>query len=77
MEISSLHLLCEGQVKCLAMQLLSALAAVHENFILHRDLKQTNLLLDKNGACPSCVVCKHMRRKLLPHASESRFVDSE
>ena len=37
----------EGQVKCLAMQLLSALAAVHENFILHRDLKQTNLLLDK------------------------------
>ena len=44
----------EGQVKCLAMQLLSALAAVHENFILHRDLKQTNLLLDKNGVLKLC-----------------------
>ena len=44
----------EGQVKCLAMQLLSALAAVHENFILHRDLKQTNLLLDRNGVLKLC-----------------------
>jgi len=43
-----------GQVKCLAMQLLSALAAVHECFILHRDLKQTNLLLDKNGILKLC-----------------------
>ncbi len=44
----------EGQVKCLAMQLLSALAAVHECFTLHRDLKQTNLLLDKNGILKLC-----------------------
>ena len=44
----------EGQVKCLAMQLLSALSAVHENFILHRDLKQTNLLLDRNGVLKLC-----------------------
>ena len=71
----------EGQVKCLATQLLSALAAVHECFVLHRcvvgplnapaadrtvgvplmarlagcrDLKQTNLLLDKNGVLKLC-----------------------
>ena len=44
----------EGQVKCLAMQLLSALVAVHECFVLHRDLKQTNLLLDKNGVLKLC-----------------------
>jgi len=44
----------EPQVKCLAMQLLSALAAVHECFVLHRDLKQTNLLLDKNGVLKLC-----------------------
>ena len=44
----------ESQVKCLAMQLLSALAAVHESFVLHRDLKQTNLLLDKNGVLKLC-----------------------
>jgi len=44
----------ESQVKCLAMQLLSALAAVHECFVLHRDLKQTNILLDKNGILKLC-----------------------
>ena len=44
----------EQQVKCLAMQLLSALTAVHECFVLHRDLKQTNLLLDKNGVLKLC-----------------------
>ena len=44
----------EAQVKCLAMQLLSALAAAHECFVLHRDLKQTNLLLDRNGVLKIC-----------------------
>jgi len=69
----------EAQVKCLAMQLLSALSAVHECFVLHRcappdsfarpsctlltrawcaagprDLKPTNLLLDKNGVLKLC-----------------------
>ena len=44
----------EAQVKCLAMQLLSALAAAHECFVLHRDLKQTNLLLDRNGVLKLC-----------------------
>ena len=44
----------EPQVKCLAMQLLSALAAVHECYVLHRDLKQTNLLIDKNGVLKLC-----------------------
>lgn len=44
----------EAQVKCLSMQLLSALAAVHANFVLHRDLKQTNLLLDADGVLKLC-----------------------
>ena len=44
----------EAQVKSLAMQLLSALVAVHECFVLHRDLKQTNLLLDRNGVLKLC-----------------------
>ena len=36
------------------MQLLSALSAVHDCHVLHRDLKQTNLLLDKNGVLKLC-----------------------
>lgn len=44
----------EPQVKSLAIQLLSALAAVHDCFVLHRDLKQTNLLLDRNGVLKLC-----------------------
>ena len=34
-----------GEVKCLMMQLLRAVAHLHDNWILHRDLKTSNLLL--------------------------------
>ncbi len=38
-----------GEVKCLMIQLLSAIAHLHDNWILHRDLKTSNLLLSHNG----------------------------
>ena len=38
-----------GEVKCLMLQLLSAVAHLHDNWILHRDLKTSNLLLSHNG----------------------------
>ena len=38
-----------GEVKCLLIQLLSAIAHLHDNWILHRDLKTSNLLLSHNG----------------------------
>lgn len=38
-----------GEVKCLMTQLLSAVAHLHDNWILHRDLKTSNLLLSHNG----------------------------
>lgn len=44
----------EGQIKCLFMQLLSALAALHEQWVVHRDLKQTNLLLTKGSVLKLC-----------------------
>ena len=34
-----------GEVKCLILQLLRAVAHLHDNWILHRDLKTSNLLL--------------------------------
>jgi len=38
-----------GEVKCLMVQLLSAIHHLHDNWILHRDLKSSNLLLSHNG----------------------------
>lgn len=41
--------LTEPQVKCYMLQLLSGLQHCHEQGILHRDIKGSNLLIDKNG----------------------------
>ncbi|GLV39462.1 pitslre [Carabus blaptoides fortunei] len=38
-----------GEVKCLLKQLLGAVAHLHDNWILHRDLKTSNLLLSHKG----------------------------
>merc|ERR1719278_679151 len=38
-----------GEVKCLMQQLLRAISHLHDNWILHRDLKSSNLLLSHNG----------------------------
>ena len=39
----------ESEVKCLAMQLLSAIEHVHNNWIVHRDIKLSNLLYNAKG----------------------------
>lgn len=41
--------LTEPQVKTYMLQLLSALQHCHDNGILHRDIKGSNLLIDKHG----------------------------
>ncbi|GLT74608.1 hypothetical protein SLA2020_463960 [Shorea laevis] len=41
--------LTEPQIKCYMLQLLSGLQHCHERGILHRDIKGSNLLIDKNG----------------------------
>ncbi|KAM1880990.1 hypothetical protein ACFX13_002651 [Malus domestica] len=47
--ISSPEGLTEPQVKCYMHQLLSGLQHCHERGIIHRDIKGSNLLLDKSG----------------------------
>ena len=37
------------EIKCLLIQLLKAISHLHDNWILHRDLKTSNLLLSHNG----------------------------
>ncbi|MGH0116334.1 UNVERIFIED_CONTAM: hypothetical protein FKN15_003514 [Acipenser sinensis] len=39
----------EAQVKCIILQLLKGLHYLHENFIVHRDLKVSNLLMTDKG----------------------------
>lgn len=41
--------LTEPQIKCYMHQLLSGLQHCHEKGILHRDIKGSNLLIDRNG----------------------------
>merc|ERR1712059_69425 len=38
-----------GEVKCLMVQLLRAIHHLHDNWILHRDIKASNLLLSHKG----------------------------
>lgn len=39
----------EAQVKCIMMQLLKGLEFLHHRFIVHRDLKVSNLLMTDSG----------------------------
>ena len=41
-----------GQVKCLMQQLLSGVEYMHRHWVIHRDLKTSNLLLDNRHRPP-------------------------
>lgn len=44
----------EGEAKCLFKQLLSAVAWLHSRWIVHRDLKLSNLLYSNSGQLKLC-----------------------
>ena len=43
-----------AEVKCLMLQLLSGVAYLHENWVLHRDLKTANILYTNKGQLKIC-----------------------
>ena len=43
-----------GQIKCLMQQLLEGVAFLHHRWVIHRDLKTSNLLYSNNGQLKIC-----------------------
>ena len=43
-----------SEIKCIVRQLLSALAYMHEHWIIHRDLKTPNILINNDGRACLC-----------------------
>ncbi|XP_052180679.1 cyclin-dependent kinase G-2-like isoform X2 [Diospyros lotus] len=44
----------EKEVKCLMLQLLEGVKYLHDNWVLHRDLKTSNILLNNSGKLKIC-----------------------
>lgn len=44
----------QSEVKCLMIQLLEGIKYLHDNWVLHRDLKTSNLLLNNRGELKIC-----------------------
>ncbi|XP_047071027.1 cyclin-dependent kinase G-2-like isoform X1 [Lolium rigidum] len=44
----------QSEVKCLVLQLLEGVKYLHDNWVLHRDLKTSNLLLNNRGELKIC-----------------------
>ncbi|XP_074560639.1 cyclin-dependent kinase G-2-like [Curcuma longa] len=44
----------QSEVKCLMLQLLSGVKYLHDNWVLHRDLKTSNILLNNRGELKIC-----------------------
>lgn len=43
-----------GQIKCLMQQLLEGVAFLHHRWVIHRDLKTSNLLYSNSGQLKIC-----------------------
>ena len=44
----------QSEVKCLMFQLIKGVKYIHDNRIIHRDLKLSNILLNNNGELKIC-----------------------
>ena len=58
-----------AEMKCLLRQLLCGVAHLHSQWIVHRDLKTSNILLDRNGILKICDfgLARHFGQPLRPY----------
>ena len=56
-----------AQVKCLMQQLFDGLAYLHENWVLHRDLKTSNILFNNRGELKVGQLAMHRPDQAAPH----------
>lgn len=63
----------ESQVKCIMLQVLRGLRYLHRNFIVHRDLKVSNLLMTDKGCVKIGTVCHS--RSTLYHSCHVWFME--
>lgn len=53
-QVLAKHRFATAEAKCLLSQLLDGLAHLHEKWVLHRDLKTTNIVLTNRGVLKIC-----------------------
>lgn len=60
-----------SEVKCLMYQLLNGLSYLHDNYVIHRDLKTSNLLLNNKGELKICDfgMSRHYAEPTKPYTS--------
>jgi len=63
----------EAQVKCIALQLFRGLDYIHKRFIIHRDIKVSNLLLT-DGGCLKIADFGLARQFTLPNGAMTQMV---
>merc|ERR1712154_724056 len=51
---SNLYSFSISEIKCIVIQLLSAIKYAHRHFVIHRDIKLSNILLNSNGCITLC-----------------------
>ncbi|PWA63009.1 Protein kinase, catalytic domain-containing protein [Artemisia annua] len=61
----------QSEVKCLMYQLLNGLSYLHDNYVIHRDLKTSNLLLNDKGELKICDfgMSRHYAEPIKPYTS--------
>ena len=52
--ILSSSMLCTLQIKCLMHQLIAGVQYLHDNWVIHRDLKTSNILYNNKGDLKIC-----------------------